>query len=222
MIPVRRLAPALLGLATILPLAGDETVSVEALCFPRPADGATLELLVGGEKVIGIPLQSHEFTLPVQLPRLAEWRFGESGTDAQGGFTFTPRGAVTPLPAKRQLLIFIRKGAKDEDGFEVIALNPAKIEGRHYVLLNLTHGPVAGVVGGEKVRLPPGRRAIVAPAADRGEDLCFAGLQYRRDDKWRPFFSSNWRLRPNARVLVIIHQAAGWGAPRLHTVVDPL
>lgn len=216
-----RLAITLLGFAWGLAVGADESVTVKALCFPRPEQDATLELLSGKDEVIKIPLQSHEFTLPIQVPRLAEWRFGKSGAGPEGGFTFKTQCRVKPLPAKQQLLLFIRKGTKD-DGFEVFPLNPEKIQGRNYVILNLTAGPITGVVGGEKLRLPPGRRAIVAPAADRGKDLCFASFHYQRDDKWRPFFSSNWRLRPNARVLVILYQATGQRAPRLHTVIDPL
>lgn len=219
---LRFFLPSLLLVGAALPAAAQEEVAIKALCFPKQEGKASIEMLVGEEKVVEIPLQSHEFTLPKNVPRLGVWRFGTSGTDSEGNFTFTTHATVTPLAARRQLLLFVRKGPNNEDGFNILPLNPADVRGRNYVILNLSRGPVAGIVGGRKFRLAPGRRTIVAPEADRGDNLCFASLNYMRNDKWRPFFSSNWRLRPRSRALIIIYQTNGQRAPRIHSVIDPL
>ena len=215
-------AAALLLTLAALPASAEEEVKIRALCFPRQAGDSNIELLVGEEETVEISLQSHEFTLPVGVPRMAEWKFGRSSSDSEGNFRFETHATATPLGTRRQLLVFIRLGPQNEDGFKVLSLNPAKIKGKDYVLLNLTNGPVAGMVGGKKFRIPPGRRVILAPEPDRGEDLCFASLQYQRNEKWRPFFSSNWRLRKNSRSLILIYQTQGQRAPRIHSVIDPV
>lgn len=209
-------------LFTAVPGIGREEVEIKVLCFPKQAERATIEMHLGGEEVIGIDLQSHEFTLPQKVPRLAEWRFGRSGTDPEGRFTFDAQARVTPLAVGKQLLVFFRKGPRDEDGFSVVCLDPAGIGGRDYLVFNLTDGPVAGLVGGKRFHIAPGRRALLAPEADRGENLCFADLRYRRNDEWRSFFTSNWRLRDRSRAFIFVHRSRGQGPPRLHSVIDPL
>ena len=64
--------------------------------------------------------------------------------------------------------------------------------------------------------------AIVKPDADRGERLCFASLSYLRDDKWRSFFSSNWKLRERSRTLIFVYSVPKQRSPRIHSVIDPL
>ena len=221
-----RFVPVALLLSLLASLSAtvqdQETVQVKDLCFPKQAAASEIEVLVAEGKTTTIKLQSHEFTLPVKLPRQSAWQFGKSGTDAEGKFTFTTQARAKPLPASKQLLVFIRKGPNNADGFRIIPLDAKDIKARDYLVMNLSSKEIAAVVGGQKFKLPPGRHATVHPKADRGEDLCFASLAYQRDDKWRPFFSSNWRLRDNCRTLIFLYNPRAKGSPRIHSVVDPL
>ncbi|BCX48801.1 hypothetical protein HAHE_27090 [Haloferula helveola] len=202
--------------------AGADQVDVKVLCFPKTADVPTIELLVGPEKVEEIKLQAHEFTLPTKVPRLPVWKFGKSGTDGEGNFTFTTYAEFQPADLKRQLLVFIREGPKNEDGFRIRALDPKTLRGKQYHLTNLTTGPIAGTIGGKNFKLTPGSHTTVKPEADRGKNLCFASLSYLRNGKARTFFSSNWKLRERSRVLIFIYNTSGQQSPRIHSVVDPV
>ena len=206
----------------VVPVFGKDKVEIKVLCFPRMEEKSTIDLMIGKRKVIEIPLQGHEFTLPRKVTRQAKWRFGKSNVNSKGKFTFDTWATATPLAADKQLLVFVRRGPDNRDGFEVIPINPATINGSSYLFLNLTPSAVAGVVGGRKFRLTSGRSIVIKPQPDRGENLCFTSLRYYRDKNWRPFFSSNWRLRKKCRCLIFIYQPNGQKTPRIHSVIDPL
>ena len=201
---------------------GKGEVVIKVLCFPRSEEKSTIEMLVGKKEVMEIPLQAHEFTLPKKVARRATWKFGKSRVNAKGEFRFETLATVTPLASDKQLLLFMRRGQKNNDGFVVVPINPATVDGRSYLFFNLTHRPIAGLVGGKKFHLASGQRVVVEPESNRGENLCFASLRYQRDKKWRPFFSSNWRLREKCRSLVFVYHPPGQKTPRIHSVIDPL
>ena len=90
------------------------------------------------------------------------------------------------------------------------------------LVMNLARKEVAGQIGGKRFRLTPGRHVVIEPRADRGEKLCFAGLRYQRDGKWRTFFSSNWPILENARGLVFVYDDARTPSLKIHSVVDSL
>jgi hypothetical protein len=212
----------LILIATPSSAAADDQVDIKLLCFPKTADEPKIEMLVGPGEVEELKLQAHEFTLPTKVPRLPVWTFGKSGTDGEGNFTFTTYATFQPPASKRQLLVFIREGPENKDGFRITSLDPKTLRGKHYHLTNLTKGPVAGTIGGQNFKLRPGGQTTVKPEADRGKNLCFASLSYLRNGKPRTFFSSNWKLRERSRALIFIYNPTGQQSPRMHSVIDPV
>jgi hypothetical protein len=200
-----------------------QEVRVEALSFPKLAT-EKVELLISPRKTVEVTLQSHALADPLMVPRLPVWKFGKSVVDAEGKMSFKTFGRVKPGGSKRQLLVFIRKGQALEDGFQVISLDGSKAgfgDGKMFIM-NLAQREVAGQVGGKRFVLAPGRHVVVKPAADRGEDLCYAVLRYQREEKWRTFFSTNWPMLENARGLVFTYEDGRSKSLRMHSVVDSL
>jgi hypothetical protein len=200
-----------------------EEISITCLSFPKQAP-ASIELLIGPGKTMPITLQSHSLTEPVKVPRLQAWRFGKSGTNAAGEFTFKTYGQLKPGTTRNQLLVFVLKGSAPAAGLNILSLNDStKSFGPSQMLfVNLAREQVAGLVGGKQFRLNPGKHTIIKPRADRGNNLCFASLKYMRATKWRTFFSTNWPVLSKARGLVFLYNDPRSQSVKMHSVVDSL
>ncbi len=217
------LATTLLGAGMVTPRVQAQEVVITCLSFPKRTP-ASIELLVGPGKTVPINLQSHTLTDPLKVPRLAVWKFGKSGTNAAGEFRFKSYGQVRPGTARKQLLLFVHKGASPSDGLNILALNDDKTAfgASQMLFVNLAREPVAGLVGGKQFRLDSGKHIIIKPKADRGKNLCFASLKYLRANKWRTFFSTNWPTLTTARGLVFLYNDPGSRSVKIHSVVDSL
>ena len=90
------------------------------------------------------------------------------------------------------------------------------------LFVNLAREQIAGLVGGKQFRLSPGKHTIIKPQADRGDNLCFASLKYKRATKWRTFFSTNWPTLQRARGLVFLYNDPRSQSVKMHSVVDSL
>ena len=219
----RTLACAACGWAFLTAAAIGQDVTITCLSFPKQSP-TPVELLVGPSKTIPITLQSHTLTEPLKVARLPSWKFGKSGTNAAGEFTFKTFGQIKPGRASKQLLVFVRKGASPADGLNILALddNRTSFGPSQMLFVNLAREQVAGLVGGKQFRLEPGKHTIIKPQPDRGNNLCFASLKYRRANKWRTFFSTNWPTLPKARGLVFLYNDPRSQSVKMHSVVDSL
>lgn len=200
-----------------------QDVRIETLSFPK-LPPAKIELLTGPGETVEVTLQSHALADPLVVPRLPVWKFGRSEVGADGEPRFRTLAELKPGSARRQLLIFVRKGAGADDGFEVIPLNAGASgfgDGKMFVM-NLARRRVAGQVGGRQFVLAPGQHVVFKPVADRPGGLCYALLRYRKGEKWRTFFSTNWPILENARGLVFAYDGPRGKSVRLHSVVDSL
>ena len=200
-----------------------EEISITCLSFPKQAP-TPIELLIGPGKTVPVTLQSHTLTEPVKVPRLQSWRFGKSGTNAAGEFAFKTYGQLKPGTARNQLLVFVLKGSTPAAGLNILSLddNKKSFGPSQMLFVNLAREQVAGLVGGKQFQLNPGKHTIIKPQADRGNNLCFASLKYKRATKWRTFFSTNWPILPKARGLVFLYNDPRSQSVKMHSVVDSL
>tara|TARA_B100000963_G_scaffold48890_1_gene37099 strand:+ start:1065 stop:1775 length:711 start_codon:yes stop_codon:yes gene_type:complete len=221
--PVPAFLSAAAGWCLIASPSGAEEISIACLSFPKKAP-ASIELLVGPGKTIPITLQSHTLTEPVKVPRLQSWRFGKSGTNAAGEFAFKTYGQVKPGAPRNQLLVIVLKGSSPAAGLDILSLDgsPKSFGPSQMLFVNLAREQVAGLVGGKQFRLNSGKHAIIKPRADRGKNLCFASLKYKRATKWRTFFSTNWPTLEKARGLVFLYNDPRSQSVKMHSVVDSL
>ena len=221
--PFRSLISIVAGWCLISSVLSAQEISITCLSFPKQSP-TSIELLVGPGKTVPITLQSHTLTEPLKVPRLQSWRFGKSGTNAAGEFTFKTYGALKPGTARNQLLVLVRKGSTPAAGLNILSLDDSKASfgPSQMLFVNLAREQIAGLVGGKQFRLSPGKHTIIKPQADRGDNLCFASLKYKRATKWRTFFSTNWPTLQRARGLVFLYNDPRSQSVKMHSVVDSL
>jgi hypothetical protein len=126
-----------------------------------------------------------------------------------------------PIASKSQLAVLVRNDG-DAGTYKSFVLDLAKssFDERQFLIINLSPNELAAEVGGKRVALKPGKPMVVAPAADKGPDLCQAAVFTRKDDQWSPIFSTAWPLRDKLRGLVFLYQDSATGKILLHAVTD--
>ncbi len=223
-----RIFPSILVLACAAATAAhpchaqSESVTLRFVSFPRIADPQSVELLVGEGKILKIEIPSNELSAPYQVKRLAIWAVGKSGEDKEGKPKFNVYGKAKALSSSKQLLLLVRKGATDADGFRIIPFDnrATQFGSRKFLFLNATRIDIAGEVGAQKFTLKPGRHTIIRPVADQGKNLCHATFFYRKEKAWKSFFSSNWPLRDNARGLIFFYHDPRTSRLKIHSIRD--
>ena len=211
----------ILLLFTVIGLSQDDTVSLRILAFPRIADDSPVELLVG-DRTIPIKLASNRLSDPYKVAAQSAWNFGIKDTGDDGKPSFKSYGSGTAKDTQQQIVVLLRRGLKNSDGFRVLSYadGPRHFKERQIMFLNLALENVAGEVGGEKFALKPAQNTVISPKADQGKDLCHAKLLLERKGKWRPFMESNWPLKPDTRGLIFLYTDPKSSKVRLHTIRD--
>lgn len=222
----RRFARLILCIGlTLLPGAAQESgnVALQFLSFPRAIDPAPVELRIGEAATIKVEAPSNELSAAYTVARQKIWAVGETTEGKDGKPAFKVLGQATALASSSQLILLIRKGKANSDGFEVIPIDNRVTEfgGGKFLFMNAARIDIAGVVGAEQFALTPGRHTLIKPKPE-GPDkrLCHAALYYRKDDQAKPFFSSKWPLSDAARGLVFVYHDPGTNRLRLHTIRD--
>lgn len=215
----------LLSALALGPLAraqsGEATVELRVLAFPRVEEERPIEILAG-ESTLEISPPSNRLSEPVKAPAQATWNVGHQAIDDQGQSRFESLGKGRAGKSPRQILILLRKGPKNEDGFRVLAFDdgPGHFKERQVFFLNLAHEPIAGDVGDVKFALKPAQHTVITPKANQGENLCHASLLRQDGEKWRPFMTSNWPLRDGTRGLILVYNDPATSKIRMHTIRD--
>lgn len=215
----------LVGLS-LFPCNGQEgaKVSLQFVCFPRASDAETLQLLTGEAKTIDIETPSNEISKPHMVQARSTWVIGKMITGDDGKPKFEVYGKTKALASSKQLLVLLRKGATNADGFEIIALDSRKISfgGEKFLFLNTAKVAIAGKIGKQSVALKPGAHSIIKPKPDRGvrKNLCHVSFAYSVKKEWKIFSSTTWPVHKNARALVFFYQDPTTKRLRLHAIRD--
>jgi hypothetical protein len=210
---------------SLLPCTAQDAASVTLrfLSFPRALKPEPVELLVGEAKTIKVEIPTNELSPPYKVKRQANWTVGETVNGKDGKPAFTVLGQAAALAATEQLILLIRKGKDDANGFEVIPIDSRGTEfgGGKFLFMNAAKIDIAGVAGTEKFVVKPGKFTIIKPKADRDTTgLCNILIYFRKDDQAKPFFSSTWPLSDAARSLIFFYHDSDTQRLRLHTIRD--
>ncbi|BCX49452.1 hypothetical protein HAHE_33600 [Haloferula helveola] len=207
-------------LLTAFVSAQEGKVSLRFITFPRVKDAGPIELLTG-KSVVQLTPPSNRLSDPVEVAAQDRWRFGKS-TEEDGKPAFDDWGTCNAGNARNQIVMLLRKGPANEDGFHVVCLDdgPKHFKQRQMFFMNLSRQPIAGEVGSVKFALKPGDQTIISPKPDKGEELCHATLLLERKKGWHPFLSSNWPLTKQTRGLIFIYNDPRTAKLRLHTIRD--
>lgn len=211
---------------SLLPCSAQEgaKVSLEFVCFPRASDAEPLQLLTGDAKAIEIETPSNEVSKAHMVQARSTWVLGKMITGDDGKQKFEVYGKTKALASSKQLLVLLRKGATNADGFEIIALDSQKIKfgGEKFLFLNTSKVAIAGKIGKQSIALKPGSHSMIKPKPDRGvrKNLCHVSFAYLRNKEWKIFSSTTWPVHKNARALVFFYQDPTTKRLRLHAIRD--
>lgn len=223
-----RSAPVALVTACLLPAlpraaAQEASVTLRFLSFPVIGEPVPVELAIGGGRTLKVEIPGNELSPPYKVRKQAAWVFGETVQGKDDKPAFTVFGQAPALASDDQLILLMRKGKTNADGFNVIPVNGVKTAfgaGR-FLFVNTAKVDIAGVIGSEKFVIKPGKHAMVHPRGDAGNKAVgHVELYFNMDNKARPFFTSTWPLGDAARSLVFFFHDPESNRLRLHTIRD--
>lgn len=212
------------GLSLLPCLAQDtENVSLQFLSFPKAIDPAPVELHVGEGKTIKVEIPTNELSAVYKVKRQATWTVGETVAGKEGKPEFKMLGQGKAPASSEQLLLLIRKGKTNSEGFDVIPIanRGTQFGGGKLLFMNAAGIDVAGVVGSEKFLIKPGQHSIIQPKAEsKDSKLCRTELFFNKDGQAKPFFTSTWPVSDDARGLIFFYHDSATKRLRLHTIRD--
>lgn len=214
--------PVLVALFAALPCAAQQGVTLEFLSFPKTADPKPIELVVGEGETMEVNIPTNELSQAYTVKRQAVWAVGETVTDEEGKSAFKVYGQAPALASPKQLILLVRKGGEDSDGFEVIPIanDVAGFGASKFLFMNAAKVDIAGEAGGEKFALKPGNHVVVKPKPGPNGRTFHAMFYFRREDEARPFFSSKWPISEESRGLIFFYHDPDSNRLRLHTIRD--
>lgn len=200
--------------------ATDSTCRVRFVSFPVSAEPRTLEVDCGDGRIREVELPSSCLSTTYELPASTRWNLGSHMAGADGEPRFERYGAIAGGDSAEQIVVVVFKGDTAREGVAGTSIDAADFNHGEFLVANFTAGQMATEIGGHRKLLKPGKHAVIAPAANRGEGLCFAMFAVRRSEDWAPFFSSNWPIESASRGLVFFFTPSGSPVPTMHTIVD--
>jgi hypothetical protein len=218
-----RLTLTLLLLCTSGTHAQDKR-SIRVLAFPKQMRPEPVELVIGKNKTIQIDTPGNELSQPYEIPPLESIVVGETVTDEEGKPNFVVLGRAKALASPKQIVLLLRKGRENRDGFVVLPLNGdlKNFDGGSYLFINASKLNVGGIIGSSKFALKPGQRRLLTPEADHEGGVCQVSLSYERDDTWKVFHDTRWPTNKRYRSLIFFHQDPKTGRLGVAPIVDML
>jgi hypothetical protein len=228
---IARLLLCSLPLALAMPFChAQETpkTSLQFLAFPKQIRPEPVELVVGEGKTIEVQTPGNELSISYQVPSLQSIVVGKTILDAEGKAKFEAYGQVKSLGTPTQIILMLRKGNENKDGFVLIPINGdlGEFGGGSFLFINASALHVGGVIGDSKFALKPGQRRMLKPKPDFDDDICQVTLAYQKDDEaeeqWKTFKDTRWSANEAYRSLVFFYQHPETGRLGVAPIVDIL
>lgn len=197
-------------------------VSLQFLSFPEQLESEPVELLIGEGKTIIVDIPGNELSPAYKVPPLPSIAVGKTTTNEEGKSVFQAYGTANSIAAKKQIILLIRKGEKNSDGFAVLPLNGQLDEfaGGNYLLINASKMQVGGSIGDKKFNLKPGQKDLLKPNASHTAGGCQVTLSYLKSDKWKVFYDTRWVVNVRYRSLVFFYQDPESGSLGVAPIMD--
>ncbi|MFK7909810.1 MAG: hypothetical protein AB8F34_04325 [Akkermansiaceae bacterium] len=220
---VQPLIFAIVCMMTVVTHAQDK-VTVQFLAFPKHMKPAPVELLIGEGKTIEIETPGNELSKVYKIPRLSSVVVGKTTQNDDGDAIFEIYGKAKFISASKQIILLMRKGKNNSDGFEILPLNGelADFKGGCYLFINASKLNIAGVIGDKKFSLKPGKRQLVQPVPNHKGGICQVTLAYQRQEKWKKFYDTRWPANKKYRSLIFFHQDPTNGRLGIAPIMDIL
>ncbi len=133
-------------------ISGQEKVSLQFLVLPKQMKPKPVELQIGEGKTIEVETPGNELSRAYKVPRLSSIAIGKTTQNEEGDPIFQVYGKAKSIAASKQIILLIRKGKNNSDGFVVLPLNAelTNFSGGSYIFINASKLNVAGVIGDQK------------------------------------------------------------------------
>jgi hypothetical protein len=183
-------------------------VSLQFLSFPEQPENEPVELLISEGKTIKVDIPGNELSSVYHVPPLASIAVGKTTANEKGETAFQVYGNANSIAAKKQIILLIRKGEKNSDGFAVLPLDAQLNEfaGGNYLLINASKMQVGGTIGDKKFSLKPGQKNLLKPNASHTSGGCQVTLSYLKEEKWKVFYDTRWVVNTRYRSLIFFYQ----------------
>lgn len=199
-------------------------ISLQFLVLPKQMQPEPVELLIGKEKTIEVETPGNELSPTYKVPPLGSIVVGKTTQNEEGDPVFEVYGKAKSITATKQIILLIRKGKKNSDGFVVLPINGelANFRGGSFLFINASKLNVGGAIGDKKFGLKPGQQKLLKPAANHEAGICQVTLAYQRKEKWKTFYDTRWPSNKKYRSLIFFHQDPATGRLGVAPIVDML
>lgn len=211
------------SVCTIVTAQNTGKISVRILAFPQMAEPEPVELVIGDNaKTIEVDTPGHELSKTYDVPPLNTITVGKTTLDKDGKPTFQVFGSAKSIAAKEQIILLLRKGKQNSDGFAVLPISADLIEfkGASFLFINASTYNVSGKIGDKILELGPGKRALLQPKANFEDGICQVTFAYQKADKWKMFYDTRWPANEKIRTLVFFYQNPETGRLGIAPITD--
>ncbi len=214
-------------IATCTVNAQDDQVSLRFVSFPMSNDPKPIELIAGEGKTIEVELPTNSLSVAYQVPKLQSWVLGKTVAGEDGKASFKIYGQTGAGSTKNQLVLVVRKGMADEDGYDLVCFDgdAGGFSGGKYIFLNGSKVDVAGDVGNLKFSIKPKAHTLLAPKPSEEKNdrkYLYITLYFRKGETAEPFYTNTWRFSEKARTMVVFYHDPHTQRLRTHTIRDYL
>jgi hypothetical protein len=187
---------------------GEGEWSLRFLAFPQQDDSKPIQLLVGDGKTIAIETPGHTLSPTYRVKPLTSIVVGVTENNKLQVPVFKVLGKAPSLATSKQIILLMRKGTSNSDGFVVLPIDGdlAKFSGASFLFINASNMQVGGKIGDKIFQLKPGQKELLKPAATHAGGCCQVTLAYQNNEKWQTFVDTRWSASNGRRSLVFFYQ----------------
>lgn len=206
------------------PLAqAQENMTLQFLAFPQKPEAEFVELLVGDKKTIKVATPGNELSQSYKVPALSSISVGAMEKNDKGETVFKSYGSARSLACPKQIVLLIRKGDAQSDGFAVLPIDAgeANFKAASYMFINASALAVAATVGDQKLALKPGKTQMIKPSPDHANGMCQVTFFYQKEDEeWKKIYDTRWPSNDKFRSIVFFYQDPKTGGLSIAPIVD--
>lgn len=197
-------------------------LSLQFLSFPQQISPEPIELLVGEGKTMPIEIPGNELSPAYKVKGLSSIVVGITTKNEKGEAVFQIMGKAPSLASSKQIILLMRKGENNSDGFVVLPIDGelANFSGGNYLFINASNLQVGGKIGDKIFKLKPGQRDLIQPAATHEGGGCQVTLTYQKEEKWKVFYDTRWVVNVRYRSLIFFYQDPESGSLGVAPIVD--
>ena len=176
----------------------------------------------GGEYVIAAgKIQTPPFTIPdngFSAPVPAPGQGTALALGNPGGTPFHKLAAITLPETGKRFLVLVFPGKNETLRTLVVRADDPAFRPGQIMILNLSGEPLAGDLGGEKLRFAPGSQTIFRPR--RKDELANYQVRFYQAKQGKPkiFAASLWPYFDRKRAFVFLHTDPASGTPTYRSI----